>query len=66
MNNLTTITRANFLLVTIAIVAAGLSAAHYAHGIFNSFDALLILIGALLTHMAVNVFNNYFDYRSKI
>jgi 1,4-dihydroxy-2-naphthoate octaprenyltransferase len=66
VNNLTSITRANFLLVTIVIVAAGLSAALYAHGIFNLFDALLILIGALFTHMAVNVFNNYFDYRSKI
>jgi 1,4-dihydroxy-2-naphthoate octaprenyltransferase len=52
--------------VTIVIVAAGLSAALYAHGIFNLFDALLVLIGALFTHMAVNVFNNYFDYRSRI
>jgi len=60
------ITRANFLMLTIAIVAAGLSASFYAHGAFDPFDALLILIGALLTHMAVNVFNNYFDYRSKI
>jgi 1,4-dihydroxy-2-naphthoate octaprenyltransferase len=66
VNDLTTVARANFLLVTIVIVAAGLSAALYAHGIFNLLDALLILIGALLTHMAVNVFNNYFDYRSKI
>jgi len=60
------ITRANFLLLTIAIVAAGLSASLYAHGAFNPLDALLVLIGALFTHMAVNVFNNYFDYRSKI
>ena len=60
------ITRANFLLLTMAIVAAGLSASLYAHGAFNPFDALLVLIGALFTHMAVNVFNNYFDYRSKI
>jgi 1,4-dihydroxy-2-naphthoate octaprenyltransferase len=60
------ITRANFLLLTVVIVAAGLSASLYAHGVFNPFEALLVLIGALLTHMAVNVFNNYFDYRSKI
>lgn len=66
MNNLVLITRANFLLLTIVIVAAGLSASFYAHGIFNPFDAFLVLIGALLTHMAVNVLNNYFDYRSKI
>lgn len=60
------ITRANFLLLTIVIVAAGLSASFYAHGVFNPFDAFLVLIGALLTHMTVNVFNNYFDYRSRI
>jgi 1,4-dihydroxy-2-naphthoate octaprenyltransferase len=60
------ITRANFLLLTVVIVAAGLSASLYAHGVFNPFEALLVLIGALLTHMAVNVFNNYFDYISKI
>jgi len=66
LSNLMLITRANFLLLTIVIVAAGLSASLYAHGTFNPFDALLVLIGALLTHMAVNVFNNYFDYRSKI
>jgi 1,4-dihydroxy-2-naphthoate octaprenyltransferase len=66
MSNLMLITRANFLLLTVVIVAAGLSAALCAHGVFNPFDALLVLIGALLTHMAANVFNNYFDYRSKI
>jgi 1,4-dihydroxy-2-naphthoate octaprenyltransferase len=66
LSNLVLITRANFLLLTIVIVAAGLSASFYAHGVFNPFDAFLVLIGALLTHMTVNVFNNYFDYRSKI
>ena len=66
MNNLVLITRANFLLLTIVIVAAGLSASLYAHGVLNPFEAFLVLIGALLTHMAANVFNNYFDYRSKI
>ncbi|MGD0550943.1 MAG: prenyltransferase [Candidatus Bathyarchaeia archaeon] len=66
MSKLMVITRANFLLLTVVIVAAGLSASLYAHGVFNPFEALLVLIGALLTHMAVNVFNNYFDYRSKI
>lgn len=66
LNNLVLITRANFLLLTVVIVAAGLSASFYAHGVFKPFDAFLVLIGALLTHMSVNVFNNYFDYRSKI
>ena len=66
MSNLMLITRANFLLLTVVIVAAGLSASFYAHGVFSPFGAFLVLIGALLTHMAANVFNNYFDYRSKI
>jgi 1,4-dihydroxy-2-naphthoate polyprenyltransferase len=66
MNNLLLITRANFLLLTVAVVAAGFAAAFYAHGVFSPFDAVLVLGGALLTHMAANVFNNYFDYRSKI
>jgi len=66
LNNLLLITRANFLFLTVVIVAAGLSASFYAHGVFNPFDAIIVLIGALLTHMAANVFNNYFDYKSKI
>jgi len=66
LSNLMLITRANFLLLTVVIVAAGLSASFYAHGVFSPFGAFLVLIGALLTHMAANVFNNYFDYRSKI
>ena len=60
------VTRANFLPLAVVIVASGLSASLYAHGVFNPFDAFLVLIGALLTHAAVNVFNNYFDYRSGI
>lgn len=66
MNDLVVITRANFLPLTVVIVSAGLAAASYAHGLFNPASALLVLIGALLTHAAVNVFNNYFDYRSRI
>ncbi len=66
MSNLMLITRANFLLLTIVIVAAGISASLYAHGAFNPFDTLLVLTGALFTHMAANVFNNYFDYKSRI
>jgi len=66
LNRLVIITRANFLPLTVVIACAGLAAALYAHGVFHPLDAFLVLIGALLTHMAVNVFNNYFDYRSKI
>ncbi len=66
MSNLVSITRANFLPLTIVIVFAGIAAAFYSHRTFLPFDAALVMVGALLTHASVNAFNNYFDYRSKI
>ena len=66
MGNLVSITRANFLPLTIVIVLAGLAAAFYSHRTFLPIDAALVMVGALLTHASVNAFNNYFDYRSKI
>ncbi|HXZ90970.1 MAG TPA: prenyltransferase, partial [Candidatus Dormibacteraeota bacterium] len=66
MRNLVSITRANFLPLTVVIVLTGLCAAFYSHRIFNGVNAILVLIGALLTHASVNAFNNYFDYRSRI
>ena len=66
MGNLVSITRANFLPLTIVIVLAGLAAAFYSHRSFLPIDAALVMVGALLTHASVNAFNNYFDYRSKI
>lgn len=66
MGNLASITRANFLPLTVVIVLAGLAGAFYAHRVFIPLDALLVLVGALLTHASVNAFNNYFDYRSNI
>ena len=66
MGNLVSITRANFLPLTVVIVLAGLAAAFYSHRSFLPIDAALVMVGALLTHASVNAFNNYFDYRSKI
>jgi 1,4-dihydroxy-2-naphthoate polyprenyltransferase len=66
MGNLVSITRANFLPLTIVIVFAGLSAAFYSQHTLNWLDGVLVLAGALLTHASVNTFNNYFDYRSGI
>lgn len=66
MSNLVSITRANFLPLTVVIVLAGLAASFYSHRVFNVTDAVLVLAGALLTHASVNAFNNYFDYRSRI
>jgi 1,4-dihydroxy-2-naphthoate octaprenyltransferase len=66
LGNLVSITRANFLPLTIVIVLAGLAAAFYSHRTILPIDAALVMVGALLTHASVNAFNNYFDYRSKI
>jgi 1,4-dihydroxy-2-naphthoate octaprenyltransferase len=66
MSGLSSVTRANFLPLTVMIVFAGLAAAFYSRRVFNIFDALLVLIAALLTHASVNAFNNYFDFRSGI
>jgi 1,4-dihydroxy-2-naphthoate octaprenyltransferase len=66
LNKLVSITRANFLPLTIVIVLAGLAAAFYSHRVFDPLDAGLVMVGALLAHAAVNAFNNYFDYRSKL
>jgi len=60
------ITRANFLPLTLVIVFAGLAAAYYSQHMFNAVDGLLVLVGSVLTHASVNAFNNYFDYRSGI
>jgi 1,4-dihydroxy-2-naphthoate octaprenyltransferase len=66
LKNIVSITRANFLPLAIVIVLASLAAAFYAHRVFNPLDAALVMVGAVLAHAAVNAFNNYFDYRSKI
>lgn len=55
--------RANFLVLTIVTVFAGLAVSFYEHYRVNVLNAVLCLVGALLAHMAVNVFNNYFDYK---
>lgn len=66
MSSLVQITRANFLPLAIIIAFTGLAGAFYAHRVFHLFDCLIVIAGALLTHASVNVFNNYFDYRSMV
>ncbi|OYT56085.1 MAG: hypothetical protein B6U77_00480 [Candidatus Hecatellales archaeon ex4484_218] len=58
--------RANFLVLTVITVFAGLAASFYQNHTINFLNATLCLIGALLAHMAVNVFNNYFDYKLEV
>jgi len=60
--------RAPFLLVTLISVLVGVSVAVYEphpHPI-NLLYLALAFVGALLSHIAVNVFNEYFDYKSGV
>ncbi len=60
--------RAPFLLVTLISVLIGVSVAVYephSHAI-NILYLALAFVGALLSHIAVNVFNEYFDYKSGV
>jgi len=66
LNNLISITRANFLPLTVVIVVTNLSAAFYSHRTFSIVNAVMVLFAALLLHASVNAFNNYFDYKSMI
>jgi 1,4-dihydroxy-2-naphthoate octaprenyltransferase len=56
-------TRPGFLLLTPISFSIGLSIA-YIEGVFNPFRALLGLIGVVLAHISINVFNDFFDYKS--
>lgn len=56
-------TRPGFLLLTPLSFSIGLSVA-YIEGVFNPFRALLGLIGVVLAHISINVFNDFFDYKS--
>ena len=56
--------RLPFLLLTPACVAVGLGTAYWQTGQISWFDVLLILIGATASHICVNAFNEYFDFKS--
>lgn len=58
--------RAPFLLVTLISVLVGVSVVvHESHPI-NALYLALAFVGALLSHISVNVFNEYFDYKSGV
>ncbi len=60
-------TRPQFLLLTPACYVVGLGTASYVLGGFGRIHAgyaILAFIGALFSHVAVNVLNDYFDFRS--
>lgn len=58
-------TRPQFLLLTVALVFLGTSVAWY-DGFFSLGLALLAFVGLLLSHISVNVLNDYFDFRSGV
>jgi len=61
--------RANFLVLAILLVAVGLALSYKYFpetSDFNLIHAMLILIGVVSSHISVNLFNEYSDYKSKI
>ena len=56
--------RLPFLVLTPACVVLGLAAAVWTSGQVNWFHFVLVLIGALSAHVSVNIFNEYFDFKS--
>jgi 1,4-dihydroxy-2-naphthoate octaprenyltransferase len=58
-------TRPQFLLLTVVLAFLGTSIAWF-NGAFNLGYAILAFIGLLLCHISVNVFNDYYDYKSGI
>lgn len=56
--------RLPFLILTPACVVLGLATAMWTNGSVNWFHFILVLIGAAAAHISVNVFNEYFDFKS--
>ena len=56
--------RLPFLVLTPACVLLGAGSAWRAAGGLNGLDVLLVLLGALASHIGVNAFNEYFDFKS--
>ena len=56
--------RVPFLILTPACVLLGLATAIWTSGGINWFHFVLVVIGALSAHISVNVFNEYFDFKS--
>ena len=65
-----TIARPNFLILSAILGLLGTAIAWYEHqefgGPFNLGYAFLATIGLIVAHASVNIFNDYFDSRSKL
>ena len=60
------IMRAPFLLLPPVCVTLGISVAYWTQGEVNLLYVLLALVGAVASHISVNVFNEYFDFKSGV
>jgi 1,4-dihydroxy-2-naphthoate polyprenyltransferase len=63
--------RGNFLVLSVLLVAIGLALAGLQMkrgdiGPFSVLDALLVVLGVVITHVSVNLFNEYSDYKTGI
>ncbi len=56
--------RVPFLMLAPACVAVGVGTAYWQTREINWLNILLVLIGAVSAHISVNVFNEYFDFKS--
>ncbi|MCK4367128.1 MAG: prenyltransferase [Thermoplasmata archaeon] len=60
------VVRTPFLIMTPIYVLLGISVSIYDGNPFNAWFLVLSLLGALSAHISVNVFNEYFDYKSGV
>jgi len=56
--------RLPFVILPLVCVTLGVAASVWTHGPVNGFYVVLALIGAVASHISVNVFNEYFDYKT--
>lgn len=56
--------RLPFLVLAPACVSVGVGTSFWQTGHINWWHALLILVGAISAHISVNVFNEFYDFRS--
>lgn len=56
--------RLPFLILTPACVAVGVGAAYSHESQLNWLQVVLVFVGALASHICVNAFNEYFDFKS--
>lgn len=60
--------RADFLILSVVLVALGLSIVkwHHGSGLLNILDSILLAAGVILAHISVNLFNEYSDNKTGI